>query len=174
MCMACTPSSNANNSNTETDANVTNNMDNTAVNLITQHKAFLAALPAPDGVIKTSPALYPSEKQALQARMARYVDGHYSITQSRFFTLSGAMNWPQMRTSFYAKQHKGDRPIKPGGGPAYPAWAPPSPADEPGAYALIDFYSEDNNTPDFLISMARSPLPDGTKLVGYFTLKAVR
>ncbi len=133
--------------------------------------AFLVGLPAPEAIAGNGFGEFSTEKAALDTLVARYTQGHFTISGSRYFRVDATIRWPQLSTYVYSKLQKGDGPIKPGGRPAYPAWAPPSPADQPGIFMLIDAYPSENTAPDFLISMAREPLPDGTSLVGYFILE---
>ncbi len=136
------------------------------------HAAFLAALPQPEAVVETGKPPIDGPKNDLDAVVSRYIAGQYTIVNARYFRVKKGTNWPQLSTSFYSKQHHSDSPIKPGGGPDYPTWAPPSPANEPGAYMMIDFYPAAKNAPDYIVTMSRKALPDGTQLVGFYALKA--
>jgi hypothetical protein len=139
---------------------------------------FLNGLAMPEGAIgPVDAAKNALQVSALKTLVETYIKDRFTISAARNFTVAGRTPAYYTLTSFYAYWRKSiakdGQPIKPGGGPPSPSWAPQPPTDAPYLYLHINFYPAQDDRPAFIVAVARDVLPDGTRLVGYYALAPI-
>ncbi len=106
------------------------------------------------------------QAEALRRQVAAYLAGRYSITDAAYYKESASVPWAGVSQYVATARAAGAR-IAPGGGkPAFEPWHKPE--------QLTDVYPADDRYGAFAVAMARDPLPDGTRLIGYFALEPAK
>jgi hypothetical protein len=114
---------------------------------------------------KSVPASLGTETQALQTKVTVYLRNKHSIKSAKFYAEPQQTGWAQI-SLYVANEMKAVKPDTTGGpsGLERPEWHDP--------FDMIDLYPAKDNRPAFAVAMAKEPLPDGSKLVGYFALES--
>ncbi len=130
--------------------------------------------PQQERTMKISSAVTPDmmvdadapEAKHLSKVVDAYLRNGYTIVEAQFYKDTADTEW-SMISQYVASERAAGRKIEPGGGkPQRPEWHT--------MFDLIDVYPADNHHGAFAVAMAKEPLSDGKKLVGYFTLKPVK
>jgi hypothetical protein len=118
---------------------------------------------APKGILAD---LGQAEKVPEAKELTEMVDGlvqkDFSIVGSRFFKEDGRVSWSEVQL-YVANQRDPNRTMTGGSAKAIPYGRV--------GLELINVYPAEGSQPAFAVAMRKEPLADGTKLVGYFTLK---
>ncbi len=107
-----------------------------------------------------------AEAIALKAKLIEYLRGSYRITQSGFEKQDSYSSWSQI-SLFVANERGAIEPGRTGGANLErPEWYRPG-------LDLIDVYPADKKYGAFAVAMSNTPMADGSKLAGYFTIEPV-
>ncbi len=107
-----------------------------------------------------------AEAIALKAKLIEYLRGSYRITQSGFEKQDSYSSWSQV-SLFVANERGAIEPGRTGGANLErPEWYQPG-------FDLIDVYPANKKYGAFAVAMSYTPMADGNKLVGYFTIEPV-